>query len=183
MFIAAVIISLVVAYLRGGKISYFEKLNFKLWYLLSVAFLIEFLAKNLQFINDTWFYILHLMTYVIIMYVVIINRHIPSMWLLAIGNLMNAFVIAVNQGKMPVRVTNRILEGLSGQPYFDRGHMLMTKASQLKFLGDIFTLKLPILPLSVFSLGDVFLVICVFSLVQEGMVAKAVKIESQEVDG
>lgn len=177
MLIAGVVVAIVVGYLRKGKISNFENVQFKLWYLVTVAFLIQFISFNEQIINEELFYILHLLSYVIIMGVFILNRHLKSVWIVAAGHLMNFLVIAVNQGKMPVRMTDRIMELTGGNPYFDRGHMMLVEETRLKIFADLFVLDIPVIPISVFSIGDVFLVLGIFLLIQKGMLAKPEDIE------
>ncbi len=177
MLVAGVIIAILVGYLRKGRISNFEYVKIKLWYIVTVAFLIQFISINAQFIDDRLFYILHLLSYVIIMGVFIINRHLFSVWIIGAGHIMNFLVIALNEGKMPVRVTEKIMTLTGGNPYFDRGHMMMTDDTKFKIFADLFVLDIPIIPVSVFSIGDILLVIGIFILVQKGMLAKSEDVE------
>ncbi len=177
MLVAGVVVAILVGYLRKGKISNFEYVKIKLWYLVTVAFLIQFISINAQFVNDRLFYLLHLLSYVIIMSVFIINRHLFSVWIIGAGHIMNFIVIAFNDGKMPVRMTERIMTLTGGNPYFDRGHMMLTEMTKFKIFADLFVLDVPVIPISVFSIGDVLLVVGIFILVQKGMLAKSEDIE------
>ena len=72
MLLAGVLLSIIIGYIRGGKLRRFENITIKLWYFISVAFLIQTIALRVPQINDNMFYILHLLSYVIIIYVCII---------------------------------------------------------------------------------------------------------------
>lgn len=165
--LASVILSIIIGYIRGGKLRYFENVTIKLWYLISVAFLIQTIALVMPQINDTIFYVLHIISYVIIMYVCYINRHIISVAVMGFGTLLNMIVIAFNSGTMPVKVPDYIMD-----PVFDRGHSLMTEATNVSILGDIFLVDLPLLGGGVLSIGDIFLVIGAFMLIQHVMTYK-----------
>ncbi len=172
MLVSSVILAIIIGYLRKGRLSNFENIKFKLWYLISVAFLIQFIGINLQIFNDMTYYVLHILSYVIIIFVTCINHHLFSVWFLGIGNLMNFVVIAFNEGKMPVKITTKIMEITGENPYFDRGHMMMNELTRFKIFGDLFVLDVPVIPVSVFSGGDVLLVIGAFLLIQQGMTAE-----------
>jgi len=87
---------------------------------------------------------------------------------MAIGNLCNALVIAFNQGKMPVKVP-----AIVDNPVFDRGHMLLTSSTKLEYLADIIFIRIPSFRIYMLSIGDIFLMIGVFLLIQRGMIIKS----------
>jgi hypothetical protein len=155
---------IIIGYLRKGKLKNLEYLSIKLWYLLSVAFLIQLIAIKVNSLTDYVFYILHLSSYVIITYVCWINRHYVAIQIIGLGNSLNAFVIAFNEGKMPVKVPEFI-----SNPVFDRGHALLTDSTQLSFLSDILLIRIPSVRLYMLSLGDIVLMIGVLLLIQKGM--------------
>jgi len=160
MLVSSVIISIIIGYIRGGKLRRFEDITIKLWYFISVAFLIQTIAMILPRINVINFYVLHMLSYVIIMYVCFINRKIVAITIMGLGTLLNMIVIGLNSGAMPVKVPDYIID-----PIFDRGHSLMTEATNVSILGDIFLLDFPFIG-GVFSIGDVFLVVGAFMLIQ-----------------
>ena len=51
--------------------------------------------------------------------------------------------------------------------------MLLVDETRLKIFADLFVLDMPVIPISVFSIGDVFLVVGIFLLVQKGMLTKS----------
>lgn len=177
MFVFSILISIVIGYLRHGKLKNLENLSIKLWYLLSLAFLIQIIAIRMSSLRDFHFYILHVISYVIIMYICFVNRKIFAVQLMAIGNFCNALVIALNQGKMPVKVP-----GFVENPLFDRGHILLSSTTQVPFLADIFLIRIPSFKLYMLSIGDVFLIIGVFILIQQGMCRRNQKNEQCEIE-
>lgn len=164
MFVLSIVVAIIIAYLRKGKLKNLEYLSIKLWYLLSVAFLIQIIAIRISNLSNIVFYVLHLSSYVIIMYICWVNRHYIPIQIMGLGNLLNAIVIGFNEGKMPVKVPSFV-----ENPIFDRGHILMTSDTHVRFLGDIFLVRIPTIKLYMLSLGDIFLIIGVFFLIQRGM--------------
>lgn len=164
MLFEGIILSIIIGYIRKGRLRHLENLSIKLWYLISVAFLVQTIALRMTQLNDSMFYTLHILSYIIIMIVCYLNKKQISIVLLGIGNLLNFIVIAFNSGKMPVKVPEFIIN-----PYFDRGHTLMVEATKVPIFGDLFLLDLPIFGVRVFSVGDVFLVVGSFLLIQYGM--------------
>jgi hypothetical protein len=163
LLLYCVVLSVIIGYIRKGRLRHLENLNISYWYLITVAFFIQTIALRMTQINDTIFYMSHMLSYVIIMYVCIINWNKLSIILIGLGNLLNMIVIGFNQGKMPVKVPAYITE-----PFFDRGHMLMTEATKFRILGDLILIRVPLLH-GVISIGDVLLVIGVFLIIQAGM--------------
>jgi len=168
MFILAIIVSVIIGYIRRGQLKNLEFLSIKLWYLLSLAFLIQIIAIRVSFLTDYIFYILHISSYVIIMYICWVNFQYVSVKVMAIGNLCNALVIAFNQGKMPVKVPDIV-----DNPIFDRGHMLLTSSTKLEYLADIIFIRIPSFKIYMLSIGDIFLIVGVFLLIQRGMIIKS----------
>jgi len=167
MLLQGVILSIIIGYIRGGKLRLFENITIKLWYFISVAFLIQTIALRVPNINDTIFYVLHILSYVIIIYVCLINRKILSILIMGFGTLLNMIVIGFNAGRMPVKVPDYIIE-----PLFDRGHTLMNELTKASILGDIFLIDFPLIGGGVFSIGDVFLVVGAFVFIQYVMMYK-----------
>lgn len=174
MIFESVILSIIVGYCRKGRLKHMEQLMIKYWYLLSIAFLIQTAALKIP-MNETFFYLLHLLSYGIIGIVTFINRRYISVAIMGIGTALNGLVIAVNSGQMPVKVPDYVLN-----PRFDRGHTWLTDETHLAPLADIIVTNMPVFSLRVFSVGDLILIVGAFILIQQGMVKKNLK--KQETD-
>ena len=101
-----------------------------------------------------------LLSYAVLLAFAVRNRHLSGMTLLGLGTLSNAVVIALNGGLMPVDAAALAASGWSLDSFADGAHHnahLMTEATRLAFLGDIFAV--PRFPgAAAISIGDLLLV-------------------------
>lgn len=135
MLLESVLLSIVLGYIRGGKILNLENVNFRGWTFFILAYALQSIAIYLNFLSQSQFYIVHMLSYFIILAVTLFNIRITGMFFVFLGTLTNALVIGLNRGQMPVKLP----EGYD--IIADRGHMIMEAGTQLSFLGDIFFLK------------------------------------------
>ena len=151
--LAVLVISVMVALMRGGKLINLTEIRLRGWWLLLLGFGMQvgvnFLPNDQ---TDLAFWLL-LSSYVPLLIVVAINRSEPGMWIASIGVLMNFTVIGANQG-MPVLEEAVILAGGAAGFTLDAKHVLLDAETYVPFLADIIPL-----PGNVISLGDVFLAI------------------------
>lgn len=178
MLIEALLLPLIIGKLRGGKFKNLLEINIHLWWLITLAGVLEFTASIIRSkeINPIWQTIdqnvmwIQLFTYSLLIIVICFNLREKGFVLIMIGLLMNFIVIMFNQGRMPVDVqairqmiSNESLEYLkSGK---DLTHILANSSTKLAFLGDIIHIKKPYpLPKSI-SIGDVFLVAGLFRFI------------------
>jgi hypothetical protein len=102
----------------------------------------------------------HLSSYVLVGWVVWANRHVPWLWLIGAGGLLNFIAIAANGGVMPASASAAAAAGLSPAP----GEFINSTVLEhphLLFLGDIFGSDLP-WPNNVFSIGDIVMSVGAF---------------------
>lgn len=105
----------------------------------------------------------HLSSYLLVGAVVVANRHIPWLWLIGLGGLMNFIAIVANGGVMPASASASAAAGLEPAPgEFVNSQVLPDP--NLLFLGDIFGSDLP-WPNNVFSIGDIVMAVAAFLLV------------------
>lgn len=185
MLIESVASSLVVGKVRGGKFKDIGELNIKKQYLFIIGFGIEFLsvflyAKNIWGLSgffDKYFIFIHSLSYIIIFTGLVLNFNKRSMILIFIGALLNYIVIVTNGGQMPVSASGLSLLGM--EPYLEMlknnsviTHTLITDNTNLLFLGDIIPTP-KFYPFSkIISIGDVFIGIGIFVLIQNGMLRR-----------
>jgi hypothetical protein len=102
----------------------------------------------------------HLGSYLLVGWVVWANRHVPWLWLVGVGGLLNFVAIAANGGVMPASASAAEAAGLSPAPgEFINSTVL--EHPRLLFLGDVFGSDLP-WPNNVFSVGDIVMAIGAF---------------------
>ncbi|MTI49742.1 DUF5317 domain-containing protein [Sporosalibacterium faouarense] len=186
MIIESVASSLVVGKARGGKFKLIGELELKKYYLFIIGFGIEFLSvflntKNLGFMNqilDKYFIIIHTISYLLIFIGLIFNFNKKSMIFVFIGTLLNYIVIISNGGQMPVSGSGLSYLGLKDTLNALKNHAIITHTlvnenTRLFFLGDVIPTP-KFYPFSkMISIGDIFLGIGVFILIQNGMLKKA----------
>ncbi|MBX6377744.1 MAG: DUF5317 domain-containing protein, partial [Clostridia bacterium] len=113
---------------------------------------------------------LHAASYVCLFAALAANRHLPGIAWIGAGTLANFLAIVLNGGRMPVSA--RAME-LTGQAHLvsylrDRGdlvHSLLHDGTVLPILADVLVLPHPFPRPTVFSLGDLLILVGVFVLV------------------
>lgn len=149
-----VIVSVLVALLRGGKLANLAELHLAGWWMLFIAFGMQIGASFAPDDGSRLPVILVLVSIVPLLAVVWLNKDQQGLWLAGIGILMNFTVIALNEG-MPVLAEAVELSGGSFDPStLDAKHVVLTDSTDLPFLADVIPF-----PGSVISLGDVFLAV------------------------
>ena len=178
MLLEALLLSIFIGWLRGGSLGRFGDWDFRVPWLFIVAFLLQFslpqLVPVLNLGKGLAFYIL-VFSYVLLIEGIILNRKNKYFLIMGLGILLN-FVVIVLNGGMPVSLETVVKYGspeaaLRIKQSFDFIHISMNNETVLKFLADIIPVP-SLLPLgmSLVSIGDVFLSLGIFLVVQKQMV-------------
>lgn len=187
MFIEAIILGFIVAFFRKGKIKNIERIEIKGWYLFLLAGLIQVSISFLkgrdlllgpEFFNTYFFYV-HLFTYLLLIIGVILNIKNKFMIFILIGMVLNFIVIFSNGGKMPVSFKNvkgyeHYVEELPDRSY-DIKHTIVKEDTKFKYLADVIALPRSYPLAGIISIGDIFLSLGIFIFFQESMVVKSLK--------
>lgn len=147
-----------------------------IWLVLA-AYLPQFFAFNLRatrrLITDQWISIMLILSQVLLLIFIWINRKIPGGWLMGLGLALNFLVIILNGGMMPLTPENAqylLPKGSSitftlGERVGATKDILLEKMdTTLWFLGDIFQMPKWLNYAVVFSLGDILLSVGAFWL-------------------
>lgn len=116
-------------------------------------------------------------SYLILLYVLMINWRIKPLRLVTFGVLLNFIVILANGGKMPVSVPAATAVGLHDliplltDPKY-LYHTAVSGSTKLTYLGDILPLPPPYPKPRVFSIGDLAMGLGVFFTLQKAMLGK-----------
>jgi hypothetical protein len=86
------------------------------------------------------------------------NRHVPGLWLVALGAILNGVAIVANGGVMPTTVGALRTAGLDVDPEAFSNSAALSDP-RLPFLGDVFAIPAWVPFANVFSLGDVLVAI------------------------
>jgi len=175
ILVLAVVLSILIALLRGGSLSRLAQVPFKHGWLAFIAIALQVAAVYVQEIGNlaAWLFV---GSYLILIGLILINRRLAGVPIIGLGLGLNALVTAVNGGYMPVTpeaveragLTHLVSEMEAGARVLGAKDMILPRAdTHLWFLGDVFVLQGP-WP-TVFSIGDVLLVVGVLIFFQRAM--------------
>jgi len=155
----AIILGVIVAFFRGGKIQRLAELPLKYPWAIVAALLLRIGAVDLAsrgvvfFVNyGAWMQML-----AFIMLAAALWFNYPALRIAAAGATLNLLVIAANSGVMPISVKALSVAGLDMQPAVS--HAFIGSTTSLWFLGDIIPLPPPYPFNKVVSIGDLVLLV------------------------
>jgi len=189
------LISIFAAYFRNKDISTLENIKIQGLGFFIFSLIIQsggvYIALNYgsskigSFINEYFIWI-HCISYQLILIGIVLNLEKKYMKIFFLGTLLNFIVILFNGMKMPVRVPLNMANSWENFVYLkdnkDLIHILMSSSTKLNFLGDIFILKDPYPFKKAVSIGDIFLLVGFFVMIQEETKYK-IKNKGQEKTG
>ncbi|MEE8375080.1 MAG: DUF5317 domain-containing protein [Acidimicrobiia bacterium] len=154
-------LALAIAMLRGGRLINLGDIELKSWWLLLVSLGFQLGTRWLP--DETWSetvgVVMMLVSFVLLMILVTLNRTKPGMWIVGIGVLMNFTVIAINGGMPVLAGAAEVASGFTvAEPDISGSfkHVLLDETSRLTFFADVIPLRLAGIG-EVISLGDIFL--------------------------
>lgn len=187
MIIDGVLFGIIIALLRGGKLSNLATLRIRGAWILIFLWITQMTLYVLQEKIPSLFQKIHvfsMVSYFILFYILFQNKRIPGMNVLLIGGLLNFLVMAVNGGYMPVSaeaaslISPTYIHPLPQGPY--GRHILMSDNTHLNFLGDIIPLLPPYPRQHVVSIGDVLINIGAFMAIQGILVGNKEGVSKRE---
>ena len=127
------------------------------WIALAVQLILfEYLARQIPLWASNG---LHFATYALTVAFILINRHLPGAWLIAVGTSANLIAITANGGTMPADMGAWKRAGLREIPPDVFENSAALSSPRLAFLGDVFAVPAGWPLANVFSVGDVLIVI------------------------
>jgi len=180
MIFESMLLSIIVGFIRRGKLTNLAHIPLRRIYLFAVPLALYAVAYLLMRTTNDHILLLctratNILQYVVLLAAIGVNLHIREMRLMGLGTFLNFLALSVNGGVMPVHPRAVELAGMTAMFDAQRGtelvrHLIMTPETRLKLLIDIIPLPGygPHLP-EVASIGDVLLAIGIFVLVQRYM--------------
>ncbi|HOB30280.1 MAG TPA: DUF5317 domain-containing protein [Bacillota bacterium] len=172
LFLVAVIISLVVGSVSGGKISRLGEIEIDRVVWIASSFLIKMASSHVltgRFEPSSGICLsLSMLTYLTLFYGLYPNLRLPGFTLLTAGAFSNFLVIIANGGRMPVDLSHLEPGVVESQiPVLMRSltHCQLITDTKLKVLADIFSWRFLIIKPTTFSIGDVLMAAGVFFFV------------------
>lgn len=177
-----------VALLRGGRLNNLSNLAISWSALPLLALAIQIYVIYGPGKNDAGSYsfpaLLILGSYLLLMFTVLKNRHLPGIAWLGLGAALNFFVILLNGGWMPVQAEALAAAGIIDTPsalapgqrvWATKDVVVPGHEIRLRWLSDLFVASKPGIFSAVFSAGDVLIMFGLFQLIQGGMLNQAAK--------
>lgn len=157
MFILyAIPIGLLAGFLLGGRLASLAEVRFRWWPVAFAALLVQVLIFGpLDRVVGAAGTPLYLASTIAVVGVVLLNRRIPGLALVAVGALANLVAIVANGGVMPADAGALALAGLDPSEGFSNSAVLQRPA--LQALTDVYALPDALPFANVFSLGDVLI--------------------------
>ncbi len=171
------IIALIVALIRGGKITNLSEMKLKMGWVFPILLLVQIIVFSLQN-KISWVggysNIAFIFVYIIGLFFLLMNRNLPGFFMIIVGVGLNFIVMSVNGGRMPVSPEAALVLDPSYIDALKHGlyakHELITNSTHLPFLGDIVPLSAPYPKEQVISIGDIIMNIGVFIFIQKVLV-------------
>jgi hypothetical protein len=152
-------IALVIAVLRGGRLVNLGDLELTAWWLLFLSLGLQFGTDLIPETAQTLGLTMILLSYVLLLVMVWLNRSKPGMWIAGLGVLMNLTVIAFNGGMPVLAGAAEVASGFTiTEPNLSDSfkHVALDESSRLTFFADVIPLRIVGIG-EVISLGDIFL--------------------------
>lgn len=164
MLLDIICFSFLVALIRGGRIKELPKFN-KI-YLLVITIALQAFAVFYPLIGGIFISV----AYVFILAFLLFNREFEDMRIFLVGWFLNAIAIWTNGGKMPIDLEQARKLPYDLEPVINGTnfkHSVLTESSNLPFLTDV--IYMPSFIPRVISIGDIFIMLGAFLLVQRLM--------------
>lgn len=164
MLLDVICFSFLVALIRGGRIKEFPK--FQKIYLLVITIGLQVCAVFFPLIGGIFISI----AYLFILAFLVFNREFEDIRIFMVGWFLNSLAIWTNGGKMPIdpvqasKLPYDFEEVVNGTNF---KHSVLTESTNLPFLTDV--IYMPSIIPRVISIGDIFIMLGAFLLVQRLM--------------
>ena len=145
--------------LLGGNLMKLGDIRFKAPWLALLGIAMQILIINVMPENAGPMHrAIHIASYFVIAAFVIANRHVPFLWLIALGGVLNFAAIFANDGVMPASASALEAAGFQQTP----GEFINSTSlpdAHLQFLGDVFATPSWLPVQNVYSIGDLLIVV------------------------
>lgn len=178
MVVDGVILSILVGFLRRGKLQGLAELRLRgaliFPIILGVQIFIYIFQNSQSFVASVSGYVF-ILVYIVGLYFLWLNRHLKGFQLIFYGVLLNFIVMALNGGRMPVSLeAAQVLDPMYAEALKSglyAKHTALVETTRLGFLGDVIPLTSPYPKQQVISIGDVVMNVGVFLFIQHLMLS------------
>jgi hypothetical protein len=162
LLVLVALLAVVTVPLTGGRLSRLADVHLRLPGLAVVGLLLQVVIISVFPDLPDWLAItVHFLSYGLVLAFIWCNRHLPGLWLVALGGLSNLVVIAANGGVMPASADALRAAGRSPtEEGFTNSEVLAD--ARLQPLGDVLPMPSWMPFANVFSIGDVLIAVGLF---------------------
>ena len=186
LLLASIVLSIIVAWMQGGKLSRLGEVTFRLWWIVPLIALVQsLLVYRLRSPSRLLLHhprpLIMIGSYVILWVVVWLNRRLPGMLIVLVGITSNLIVIAANGGYMPITPEALARIGAGEAAYQmapgsvvlgSKDVLLPSQQAYLWMLGDVLVIPEPFPWPTAMSIGDLILTVGIFLFIQRTMVTR-----------
>jgi len=173
LYVLALVLGIIVGIIAGGKLSNMLNLRFEKAWIIILAFALQVTAQILSLkgvdFTSRYSFIITGLVYILLFAGFWFNKQYLGICILASGSLLNALVMMVNNGKMPVSIKVAEAMGMSSEALRDGKHFIDSAGTaRLGFLAD--TIHLPAyigFTMRAVSIGDLIIVAGLFLIIFE----------------
>lgn len=161
MLLEVIVISLLIGWISGGKISRLAEVKLVGAELIIGAFIVQLIVPKVTLFNPSLGHFFHAASYIMLLIAFLHNRLNASILLMAGGIFLNFIVIGLNGG-MPVKAASTVA-------FNDSIHLQLTASTYLPWLGDVIVWPFPGALGGMVSIGDILLSAGVAGIIIGGM--------------
>ena len=177
LYIIVIVASIIISLICVGELERLTNISIEGVPLFAIALLLRlgvWAAELLSFSGISRFCPhLIIISYLILIFASLRNIKLPGFKYIDLGLLLNAFVIMLNGGRMPVLITQGLVEKFNSATLSPAGnsavHCLRDNMTLFAFLGDVIPMPCFFPSNELLSVGDIMLFIGLFVLIQQIM--------------
>ena len=176
LILEAIILGIIFGKIRGGSFRKLGDAVFRIPGLLFIVFIMHLITSIMVFVGNSFFLeyqlIIYIIVYLLFFIIIFFNLNYKSFWFVLVGTILNFTAIVNNNGRMPIDKSgleqlgmDNLLNSLKSDTLYN--YISLEEAVGFtEYLGKIWTTP-DGYPLSqIFSLGDVFIALGVFFIIQ-----------------
>lgn len=188
MIIEAFVVSLLLGFIRRGRLSNLEKIPLRRSYMFVLAFILAGAILTLIIRGGDprlirYARLVNVAQYLILLWAIGMNLHIREMYIAGFGTFLNFLVLTANGGLMPVSRYALRAAGLTDviKNYAVR-HVILSSTTRLWILSDVIPVRLfGKVSSQVVSVGDLIIAVGIFILIQHYMCSPAPAVKEPAV--
>ena len=171
VLLTAIVVGAAAGYLSGGRLRNLADLTLTWQWTVLAALSLQIVAFSPlgAALGQPTTVILHLTSYALLAWFVVLNRRRPGLSIAGLGMGLNLVAIAANGGFMPASRTALAMAGIAYSGDTHNNSAVIGTHTHLRFLGDIFAVPSWMPAANVFSIGDLLIAAGVAALLAASM--------------